>query len=140
MTFIIGRSVKFVGTAAVEIDEMRLDKVVVRLKNHRKVQNHIGGIHAAATALLGETASGLVTGMNVADDCVPLLKSMKIDYTKVASGDLVAEASLTGSQQQQIYEDKKGEITIEVIVTDSKGNHPVNSHFTWAWVPKKKSA
>ena len=31
----------------------------MRLENRKKVRNHIGGVHAAATALLGESVTGL---------------------------------------------------------------------------------
>ncbi len=48
------------------------------LYRRRKVQNHIGGIHACGMALLSESATGLVFGMNVPDSHVPLIKSMKV--------------------------------------------------------------
>ena len=43
---VVGHNVKFVGTAGVEILEMSPERVAVRLQNHSRVQNHIGGIHA----------------------------------------------------------------------------------------------
>ena len=41
------------------------------IAHRRKVQNHIGGVHATATALLAETATGMVVGMNLPDEKLP---------------------------------------------------------------------
>ena len=60
------------------------------------------GIHAAAMALLAESASGFLVGMNVPDDKLPLIKTMKIDYLKRAQGDLTAIATLEAGQIEQI--------------------------------------
>jgi len=72
--------VKFAGTANINIHYVSQDLVKITLKNKPKVQNHIGGIHAIAAAVLAESATGIVFGMNVPDDSLPLLKSMHIDY------------------------------------------------------------
>jgi acyl-coenzyme A thioesterase PaaI-like protein len=56
--------------------------VEVHLANERAVQNHIGSVHASAMNLLAETATGMVVGMNVRDDCLPLAKSLTMDFRK----------------------------------------------------------
>ena len=53
------------GAAGILIDKLATDEAILRLRNRRRVQNHIGGIHAAATALLAESATGAVFAMNV---------------------------------------------------------------------------
>ena len=53
-------------------------------------------------ALLAESASGFLVGMNVPDDKLPLIKTMKIDYLKRAQGDLTAIATLEAGQIEQI--------------------------------------
>ena len=40
---------------AVQILELEEGRAVLQMRNVRKVQNHIGGVHATATALLAET-------------------------------------------------------------------------------------
>lgn len=60
-----------------------------------RVQNHIKGVHACGMALLAESATGAAFGMNLPDEALPLLKSMSIDYVRVAKGDLRAIATLT---------------------------------------------
>ena len=57
--------VKLAGTARIWVEEMSGTKAIVTLKNRRRVQNHIGGIHACGMALAAESATGIVVGMYV---------------------------------------------------------------------------
>ena len=97
LTMAVRRTVKFVGTAKIDVVEMTAEKVHIKLINRKIVQNHIGGVHAAAMALLAETATGFVAGMSIPADRLPLLKSMEVNYVKRAKGDLEAVASLDSS-------------------------------------------
>ena len=132
------RQVRFAGTASVTFESLGEGRAVLHLKNRRKVQNHIKGIHAAAMALLAETATGAVLGMSLPDTHIPLLKSMHVDYVRRAQGDLRAEASLTPEMLARVASEPKGDFTIPVKVTDSAGEEPIKCQMTWAWVPKKK--
>ncbi len=51
--------VKYAGTSSIKINEVSKDKVLLSLKNHISVQNHIGGIHAIAEALLPDSLLAL---------------------------------------------------------------------------------
>jgi acyl-coenzyme A thioesterase PaaI-like protein len=138
VTFGFTRKVRFAGTASIAFETLAQDRAVLHLENRRKVQNHIGGIHAAAMALLAETATGAVLGMNLPDEQLPLFKSMHIDYVRRAQGDLRAEAALTPEMRQRIATEPKGDLMVPVKVTDSAGEEPIKCQMTWAWVPKKK--
>jgi acyl-coenzyme A thioesterase PaaI-like protein len=78
--------VKLAGTAGIRVEQMSGSKAVVSLKNKFRVQNHIGGIHACGMALVGESATGIVVGMNVPDNAIPLCKSMNIKFVKRCEG------------------------------------------------------
>ncbi len=134
----LGRVVPLVGTAGLRYEEITPERVVVRIRNQRKVQNHIKGVHAAAMALLAETATGFCVGMNVPDDKLPLIKTMKIDYVRRSQGDMVAVAQLRPEQIQQIRSQDKGEVTVPVTITDESGQSPIQAEMVWAWVPKKR--
>jgi acyl-coenzyme A thioesterase PaaI-like protein len=138
LSFAVGRIVKFTGTAGISYDLMSRDKVVVSMKNRPKVRNHIGQIHAAAMMLLAETATGMVLGMNVPDDKIPLLKSMNTKFVRRSQGRMQAEATLNEEQQQHIMTTEKGDVIIQVKVTDESGEEPVLCEVCWAWVPKRK--
>ena len=138
ITYAFGGTVRFVRTAGVRFLELQEERAVLVLSNRRKVQNHIHTIHAAAVALLGETATGAVFGMTVPDDKIPLLKSMRLNYLKRSQGDLRAEATLPVELRVRIRSEEKGEVAIPVHITDESGAETVECEYVWAWRPKKK--
>lgn len=138
LTKAIGGVVKMLGACKVKIHYMTFSESKLSLANHKKVQNHIGGVHACGTALLAESATGMVVGMNVQDSCVPVLKTIKIDYLKRANGGLTAMANLTDEQIDLIRSTEKGEVVVPVKITDEDGQVTVDTNMVWAWVPKKR--
>ena len=138
ISFAVGKLVKFAGTSGVEFVTLTSSTVHVRVRNRKKVQNHIGSVHAAAMALLAETATGIVVGMNVPDDRIPVIKTLKVDYLKRAKGDMEAIATLTPEDIERIRTTEKGDIVVPVTVTDAEGKEPIACEMTWAWVPKRR--
>ena len=132
------RAVPFVNTAGCTFEKVTNEEVIVSIKNKRKARNHIGQLHAAAMALIAETASGFVFTMNLPGDKLNLIKSMKVNYLKRTQGDMRAVATITPEQAKQIQTEPKGSIMIEVKVTDESGEEPITCEMDWAWVPKKK--
>ncbi|CAN0376975.1 unnamed protein product [Ascophyllum nodosum] len=86
LSLMFNSQVKLAGTAGVRVEELTPKRSVVKVPNVRKVQNHIGGVHACGMALAAESATGIVIGMNVPDSRIPLCKSMAIDFTRIAKG------------------------------------------------------
>lgn len=140
ITRIFCKKVKYAGTTGIRIEHLTESKAVVSLTNRKKVQNHIGSVHAVAAAVLAESTTGMVFGMNVLDTCIPLLKSMHIDYQRRMQGNLTAVASLTQAQQEHIMSTEKGEITVPVEIVDESNQQPIVCTMEWAWVPKRKSS
>ena len=132
---VLRRAVPFTGTAGLDFIEMTSGRVEIGIKNEKKVQNHIGGVHASAMNLLAETATGMVVGMNVRDDCIPLAKELKMAFKKRATGALRAVAVLTPEQRAALQASDKGELNVSVVVTDDTGISPVECEFIWAWIP-----
>lgn len=130
--------VRFAGTAGVHFEGLDDGQAVLRLGNRGRVQNHIGGIHAAAMALLAETATGAVFAMNVPDTHLPLIKTMNIRYLRRAQGALRAEATLSAEQRLRIQSEPKGDLLVPVTVTDEAGEQPIECEMVWAWTPKKR--
>ncbi|HBY41992.1 MAG TPA: DUF4442 domain-containing protein, partial [Alteromonas sp.] len=77
-------------------------------------------------------------GVNLPGDKLPLIKSMNLQYVKRAQGDMLAVASLTDEQIAMMQEQEKGEVTVQVKVTDAQNIEPILCEMIWAWVPKKK--
>ena len=132
---VLRRAVPFTGTAGIRFIEMSQERCEVSIANRHKVQNHIEGIHASAMNLLAETATGMVVGMNVRDDCIPLAKEMRMAFKKRASGALRAVATLSDEQRAAMWASDNGEVSVPVVVTDEAGVNPVECEFVWAWIP-----
>ncbi len=138
LNFALRNTVKLVGTCKVDVLKLTNQESIFKLENRKKVQNHIGTIHAAGMALVAETATGMVVGMNVPDDKIPVIKSMNINYVKRAVGALTAKANLTDEQIDNILNTEKGEVNVAVTVTDEEGKEPIEAQMIWAWTPKRR--
>ncbi len=137
LSLAVGRVVPFVGTARLRIEELTEERVVASVPNRRRVQNHIKGVHAVAMALLAETASGFIVGMNLPDDKLPLIKSLKVDFKKRTRGGMRVVATLTPEQRERLKTAERGDVLVEVHVTDESGTEPIQCQMLWAWVPRK---
>jgi acyl-coenzyme A thioesterase PaaI-like protein len=137
LSLALGNAVPFVGTAGITITELTESRCTATLVNGRAVRNHIGGLHAAAMTLLAETVTGLVVGMNVPDDRVPVVKSLAVQFKKRAKGNLRAIATLTETQRAEMHSLDKGEVQVAVKLTDDDGAEPLEATMIWAWTKKR---
>ena len=135
---VLGRAVPFTGTAKLRYEEMSPSSVQIFVANDHKVRNHIGGVHAVASTLAAETASGMVMGMNVRDDCIPVIKDMRVQFKKRGQGAMRAVAALSDAQRELIRSTTKGEVSVAVTVTDESGSQPIECEFIWAWIPAQR--
>ena len=125
ISFVLGNTVKYVGTSGVDFE------------NKSKVRNHIGQIHAAATTLLAETATGIIVGVNIPDNKIPLMKTLKVDFIRRSKGKQTAVSTLSEEQINLIQTTDKGETLVPVKVTDETGQEVVKAEMLWAWILKK---
>src|SRR6056297_2243709 len=98
VTRAVGEVIPFVATAGCFIEAYTPTRVAVRLDNRKGVQNHLGGLHAAALALLAETASGLVVALNVPTGSAPLLRTMDVSFDRFSRDTVQAEATLSNDE------------------------------------------
>jgi acyl-coenzyme A thioesterase PaaI-like protein len=132
---VLRRARKRHRTARLDFALMTPQRVEIAVANRRRVQNHIHGVHAAAMTLLAETATGMVVGLNVRDDCLPLAKQLKVHFKKRAQGAMRAVAVLSDEQRAAMQKTDKGEVTVAVQVSDESGAQPIECEFIWAWIP-----
>ncbi len=138
LSLIMGRLVRFVGTAGLDIEELTPARAIVAVRSRAKVHNHISGVHAGAMALIAETATGFLVAMNTPDTVVPVIKSMHIEFVQRATGSLRAVAELSEEQRHLIRTTPKGDVIPKIIVTDDAGKEPIRCTMVWAWTPKRK--
>ncbi|MCP9766577.1 DUF4442 domain-containing protein [Lacihabitans sp. LS3-19] len=136
--FIIGRAVKLIGTCGIKFETLNPYEVAIFLENKIKVRNHIGQIHAVASSLLAETATGIVVGMSIPDDKIPLIKDMSVKFIKRSEGWQRAVAKLDDIQIDKLKNEPKGEFIVPVKVIDQTGEEVILAEMNWAWITKKK--
>jgi acyl-coenzyme A thioesterase PaaI-like protein len=136
---LLGRAVPLTGTCGLRYDVMTPERVVISIANRKHVRNHIGGVHAMASSLAAETATGMIVGLSVRDDCTPVVKSIGLQFVKRGQGAMRAEAMLSAEQRRLMQATDKGETIVPVTITDESGNQPITCEFTWAWVPNKRT-
>lgn len=136
ITWMFRFKVKLVGTTKLSITQTDITSVTFEVKNKTRVQNHIGQVHAATMALLAESATGFVVGLNLPGGRLPLIKSMELKYVRRSQGDMKAVAWITDEQIEQMQNTDKGDIVVAVTITDESGEEPVIAQMNWAWVTK----
>jgi len=92
----------FIGLLAPRVLSTSREGAVLRLDAGPQLHNHLGGPHAAAIFGLGETAAFAVLlevfGDLVEAGAVPLVKASQIAYSGLATGPLLAAATLVGDE------------------------------------------
>lgn len=137
LSLLFASQVRFAGTARVRVDSLTRQQACLSLRNRKRVRNHVGGIHAAAMALLAESATGFLVGMSVPDSHLLLIKTLRVDYKRRVIGDLRALATLTTEQLAAVTTQPRGEVSVEVAITDESGQAPIVCEMIWAWLPRK---
>ena len=139
VTRAIGEVIPFVDTAGCFIEAYTPRRVAVRLDNETRLRNHLGGLHAAALALLAETATGLVVALNVPDGSSPLLRTMNISFDAFARETVQAEATLTDDESAQVQSRSIGQIEVDVMLAAPDDDTTlVSGTLKWAWLPETR--
>lgn len=139
VTKAVGEVIPFVNTAGCFVEAYAPRRVAVRLDNRTAVQNHLGGLHAAALALLAETASGLVVALNVPDGSAPLLRTMDVSFERFSRRSVQAAATLTEEEAERIQARSIGQIEVTVALTAPGDDATlVSGSLKWAWVPEEQ--
>ncbi len=99
------------------MSELRPGYAEVRIRNRRKVHNHIGTIHAIAMCNMAELAGGTMTDVTIPRSMRWIPKGMTVEYLKIAdTAGLRAEARPT----VEVKEGEKQDYPVQVDVLNDR--------------------
>ena len=130
-------AVPFAGFLGLEITEVAAGEATVRLPRRQELTNHVGSQHAGALFTVAETASGAAFVGAFAirmGDVIPLARSAEIDYQKVASGPITANAKLGVDAAEALATldaEGKVEFPCEVVLSDESGTQVATATVQW---------
>jgi len=106
----------------------------VRIRDRRRVHNHLGTVHAIALCNLAELSAGVMTDATIPADMRWIPRGMTVEYLKKAVGPMhgvaTPAAALTDAGDGQDW-------PVEVLVTDAAGETVFRARVTM-WVSPRK--
>jgi len=125
-SFLVGKTAPYTGTLGARVEELRDGYSRVRLRDRRKVRNHLRSIHAVALLNLAELASGLGAVYSMDPSLRGIITHLEMDYLKKARGTLTAECrvpDLSGTERR--------EEELEVEIRDPAGDVVARATARW---------
>jgi acyl-coenzyme A thioesterase PaaI-like protein len=107
----------------------------VRIRDRRRVHNHIGTVHAIALCNLAELSAGVMTEASLPSTMRWIPKGMTVDYLKKARGTMHAVAT----PDVAIVESSAGyELPVTVSVRDPRGDEVFRARIAMWLSPKSR--
>jgi acyl-coenzyme A thioesterase PaaI-like protein len=101
---LICRQAPYFSSIAPLIENLEPGACVVRLKQRRRIENHIRTVHAIAMCNAAELAGGLATDATIPDSMRWIPKGMTVRYLKKALGELRAIATVPAISSETAQE------------------------------------
>lgn len=125
-SLVVGRKIPYSGSIDARIDTLEAGHARVKMRDRRKVRNHLDCIHAVALMNLGELTSGLAMVAGLPKDLRAILTSYQIEYFKKSRGTITAECHC-----EVPTEKVKKEYLLSVDLKNSEGILVCRAKATW---------
>lgn len=123
----------YFASIAPTIELLEAGRCVVRIRQRRRVQNHIGTVHAIALCNMAELAGGLATDATIPGSMRWIPKGMSVRYLKKATGTMTATASVSAIADATVA----NELHAIVEVRDTQNEVVFDADITM-WVSPRK--
>lgn len=115
---LIGRMAPYTGTIKPEIEQLEPGYAKVRMRDRKKIRNHLKSVHAIALMNLGEVATGVAMLVSMPDNTRGIPIHLAMDYVKKARGTITGECTcpVLSTSEKKEYEvtatlkDKSGDV------------------------------
>lgn len=125
----------YFGSIAPRITRLEPGLCVAEIAHRRRVQNHIGTVHAIALCNLAELTAGVVSEASLPTSMRWIPKGMEVEYLAKANGRMHAEARPAVAA---VHADNGYELPIEVRITDPAGTEVMRARVRMWATPKPK--
>ena len=122
----------YFSTISPTIHDLKKGYARASIKKRRKIENHIGTVHAIAMCNLAELVGGLMTEVSIPSHIRWIPSGMNVEYLAKATTNLTAIADGTNINWDQI-----GDVVVPVEVKDSKDQTVFKANITMFLSQKK---
>ncbi|MGY4877162.1 hotdog fold domain-containing protein [Vreelandella aquamarina] len=124
----------YFGSIAPLFVTLRPGEAVIQMRKRRRVQNHIGTVHAIAMCNLAELAAGTMMEVSLPNSHRWIPKNMTVEYLNKATTDVRAIATLS---PMPTFGADAEEIRVPVVIQDHHGE-TVMTASVGMWVSPRK--
>ncbi len=108
----------YFATIAPRFVLLEAGRCAVRIRDRRRVHNHLGTVHAIALCNLAELCAGVMTEATIPAQMRWIPRSMSVEYLKKAVGSLLGSAT---PEQGLVASAEGQQWPVAVQVTDARG-------------------